>query len=120
MKPLLILALFLVSVFGFSQEQHKPLDQLPLVITTGYKGSFETVYNSLDNLSKHITKNSVILKRENEIRQGQLIISTENMGKALKNVKIDMRPSLDIEVQRIMFTGNFINPNNPTGCIRMD
>lgn len=119
MKYTLITSFILISMFSFSQEKNEQLNNLPLLITTGNNGNFDTVYSRLNTLSKNITENTVSLKRLDEIRQGQLIISTENIGKSLKMIKIDMRPSLDIEVQRIMFTGNFLNPRQP-GLIRIN
>lgn len=116
MKKVLFVSSILMSVFCFAQEQKEIT--YPLFISNITIGGFDKLYTDLDKVSNSITSNNNSMKRIDEIRQGQLIISTENIGRSLKNINIDMRPSLDIEVQRIMFTGNFQNPRRP-GFIRI-
>lgn len=119
MRHLIVVVFILVSTLSFSQEKNKDLKQLPLLILVGNNGNFNSVYNKLDALSKNITETTVVLKREDEIRQGLLIISTENLGKSFNAIHLDTRPSLNIEVQRVMFTGNFHNPRSP-GFIKVN
>ena len=116
MKNFLFITCILFNVLGFTQEQSDKTQ--PLFISNINIGDFGKVYSDLDKVTNSITSNNFSIKRIDDIRQGQLIISTENIGKSLKNIKINMRPSLNVEVQRIMFTGNFLNPRQP-GVIRI-
>jgi len=92
MKYFFAFSFVLISCLGFSQEENK------------------------QNNSQPSTTRSI--KRLDEIRQGQLIISTENINKSITIESIDIRPSLDIEVQKIMFTGNFRNPRDRNVIIK--
>ncbi|AUC80854.1 hypothetical protein [Lacinutrix sp. Bg11-31] len=102
MKNLLFVIIILISVLGFAQEQKT--NTKPLFISNINISAFDKVYLDLDKVTNSITNINFGMKRIDEIRQGQLIISTENIGRSLKNIKIDMQPSLNTEVQRIMFT----------------
>jgi len=108
MKNLLFPFFILICFLSFAQEQDAKIQ--PLFISNISFNGFDKVYSDLNKVANSITANNFSIKRIDEIRQGQLIISTENIGRTFNNLKIDMRPSLDIEAQRIMFTGNFINP----------
>ncbi|WP_397363251.1 hypothetical protein [Olleya sp. R77988] len=110
MKYLFTFCFTLFSYLGISQEvivENNPENNLDLTIN--YKG-FDTIYSNLRAISENINETTTIIKRFDEIRQGQLIINTENIGQSFEGLKMDIRPSLDVELQRIMFTGNFINP----------
>ena len=45
------------------------------------------------------------------MRQGQLIISTKPLAESFNSIYLETRPSLNIELQQIMFSGNFQNPS---------
>jgi len=45
------------------------------------------------------------------MRQGQLIISTKPLAESFNSIYLETRPSLNIELQQIMFSGNFPNPS---------
>ena len=117
MKHLYILCFSLSCAFGFSQEviieDEKPSD---LLLAVNYKG-FDDVYNRLESISKNINETSVILKRIDQIRQGFLVIDTKSIGQSFEGLKIDARPSLNLELQRVMFTGNSINPFRRTPIV---
>jgi hypothetical protein len=112
MKKSLLVSFVLCSFLSFSQEKNQEKIELPLLITTGTNGHFYAVYDRLNMLSKNISDNIVSLKNLNEMRQGLFIISTENIGKPFNTSHLDTRPCLNIELQQIMFTGNFNNPNS--------
>ncbi|WP_299890608.1 hypothetical protein [uncultured Lacinutrix sp.] len=120
MKYLLSITFILISYFGFSQENIKQNDENPLFLTTGNTGNFDTVYKRLNDISNNINETTTIIKHIDDIRQGQIIISSDNIGRAFNNIDINVQPSLDIEVQRIMFTGNFVNPKMPISQIIYD
>ncbi|WGD33905.1 hypothetical protein [Olleya sp. YS] len=117
MKYVFTICMTLMSCFGLSQEilvdnnQTNAIDQ-----TINYQG-FEEIYNKLRAISEHINETTTIIKRFDEIRQGQLIVNTENLGRSFEGLQIDARPSLDVELQRIMFTGNFFNTQQRTPLI---
>lgn len=120
MKAVVTLSFVLLSWFSFSQEiiieNNKPDD---VILQINYKG-FEAIYDKLQSITDNINNTTIAIKRIDEIRQGQLIISTENMGKSFKGFNINPRPSLNIEVQRVMFTGNFFNTMQSTPIILSD
>lgn len=113
MKNIVFVCLALVSFFGFSQEKITKTQPLFLSSINLTDFNFNTVYSDLNDLSLSIMGKKLSIDTIDDIRQGQLVFSTENFGKSLRNIKIDMQPSLQIEAERVMFTGNFINPNQP-------
>ena len=117
MKHLFSISFVLISCIGFSQEE---LKQNPLFLSTGNNGNFESVYNRLSAISENINETTFTINHLDEIRQGQIIISTNDIGRSIGNMKIDTRPSLNIEAQRVMFTGNFANPRMPISQIIND
>jgi hypothetical protein len=117
MKLLFTLSLTFISYIGFSQEVIIEDNQPNTIdLSINYQG-FEDIYNKLRAISEHINETTTIIKRFDEIRQGQLIINTENLGRSFEGLKMDARPSLDVELQRIMFTGNFFNTQQRTPLI---
>jgi len=108
MKRLLFISFAFIGIIGFAQQQVQ--QTRPLFLSVGNNGYFNNVYAKLDAITNSITNTNFNIKRIDEIRQGQLIISTENIGKSLQNIKIDVQPSLDVELQRVMFSSNFPNP----------
>ena len=111
MKKTLIFAFTLFSLLGFSQEKEAKKTELPFLISVGNTGVFNSVYSRLDFISKNITKNTKSLQRLEEMRQGQLIISTKPLAESFNSIYLETRPSLNIELQQIMFSGNFPNPS---------
>lgn len=105
MKQLLIVSFTLVSVFCLSQNKLEPV--LALNINADY---FNTVYNKLDAITKSIVGNTYVISYMDDIRQGQLFIVPDNIGKPFNNIKIANQPNLDLQLERILYTGNFPNP----------
>jgi len=119
MKYLFTFSFILVSLFGFSQEDDTKLDNSkPLFVSTSSISNLESIFKRLENITNNINTTTYTIKGLDEIRQGQIIISTDNIGKSINIESIDIRPSLDIEVQRIMFTGNFRNPRDRNVIIK--
>ena len=110
MKYFLTLSLILVSYLGFSQEIIVESNTTNPVQALNYP-DFDNVYDRLKAISTNINETLVVIDRLDEMRQGQLIINTTNIGKSFEGVTLDIRPSLDIELQNVMYTGTFLNPN---------
>ncbi|WP_034059697.1 hypothetical protein [Lacinutrix jangbogonensis] len=113
MKNFLFASFALISVLGFSQEQITKTQPLYISSINFTDFNFNSAYSDLDKISLTIMGKKLNIKSIDKIRQGQLVFSTANIGKSLKNIKIDMQPSLQVEAERVMYSGNFINPNQP-------
>jgi len=118
MKYLCLLCFTLISFVGLSQEVIIEEDNTPskLMLAVNYP-SFEDIYNRLDAITENINDTSITLQRIDEIRQGILIIDTKRIGHSFEGLKIEARPSLNLELQRVMFTGNFFNTLQRTPLI---
>lgn len=111
MKPLFTICIALISYFGLAQEiiiEDEDTKPSILLATKNYKG-FDAIYNNLQTISENINETTLTLMCIDEIRQGQLLINVANIGRSFDDLKIDTRPSLNLELQRVMFTGNFFN-----------
>lgn len=117
MKYLFTFCFALFGYLGFCQDIIVEDNQPTILdLTINYEG-FDTIYDNLRAISENINQTTSIIKRFDEIRQGQLIINTENIGQSFEGLKMDVRPSLDVELQRIMFTGNFFNTQQKTPIV---
>ena len=117
MKYVFTICFTLIINLGFSQEVIIEYDEpINLLLAVNYEG-FDDIYNRLKSISENINETTISIQRIDEIRQGQLVINTENIGRSFEGFKIDPRPSLNIELQRVMFSGNFINSFQRTPII---
>ena len=103
-KPILIICL-LTYCISFSQSKTKPDTTLPLFL------EFITPNKILHYESTALTSLSQLqysIDQLETIRQGHFVISPKNFKPNFAS--IDPVPSLNIELNKIMYTGNNFNP----------
>ncbi|WP_452222414.1 hypothetical protein [Lacinutrix salivirga] len=110
MKAFITLSILFISFLGYSQENTTTTNNYKFDYKKlNYKG-FNSVYDNLKALSNNINQTTTVIRGFDEMRQGQILVDTRNLGKSFEGLELDSRPSLNLEMQRIMFTGNSINP----------
>ena len=105
MNKIFLIICLLTYSFSFSQSETKSETTLPLFLEfiTPDK-SFHFNSTALNNLSQF----NYPIDQLEMIRQGHFVISTKNFRPNF--AEINPAPSLNIELNRIMFTGNNFNP----------
>ncbi|WP_452223143.1 hypothetical protein [Lacinutrix chionoecetis] len=106
-----ILLFFLsIGFIGFSQEKEVPNKTQPLFLSTiNLDSSYVSKYN-LNAVSNNIKTVSAILSNSDKINRRNFVTLTKNINKTYDFSNISAVSTLNLELENIMFTGNFFNP----------
>ncbi len=105
MKHLVFFVILMLSSSIFSQTKSEETSELPLFLSfVKTDKSFQYESSALTNLGRF----NYSFDHLEMIRQGQCYLSLKNLKSNFN--KISPMPSLNIELNRIMFTGNNFNP----------
>lgn len=111
MKNLLLLPIMLVSIYGFSQESKKTNASLPLFLSTINIDNSYLIQKHLNTVSHSVNAiaNSQFNIDSNKNRH--FIVLSKDTNKTYKLLNISTNYSLNMELDAVMFSGNYFNPN---------